>query len=203
MYPCAEGTYWDTNTCDCVFNPSPILVDIAGNGFNLTNAASEVSFDLDCNGIAENLSWTASNSDDAWLVLDRNRNGTVDNGQELFGNYTPQPSPPDGEQPNGFVALGVYDVPVNGGNNDGRIDEADSIYSSLRFWVDTNHNGVSEAGELHTWASLGVSALDLNYKSSKRTDAHGNQFRYRAKVNDAKGAQVDRWAWDVYLVTAP
>ncbi len=61
---------------------------------------------------------------------------------------------------------------------------------------------MSEASELHSLASLGVTALHLDYKESKRTDEHGNSFRYRAKVDDAKGSKVTRWAWDVFLVKA-
>ena len=67
----------------------------------------------------------------------------------------------------------------------------------------SNHNGVSEAGELDALPSLNISALHLDYKESKRTDEHGNRFRYRAKVGDAKGAKAGRWAWDVFLVKAP
>jgi len=51
--------------------------------------------------------------------------------------------------------------------------------------------------------TLDVARLRLDYKESKRTDEHGNRFRYRAKVDDAKGAKAGRWAWDVLLVHAP
>ena len=84
----------------------------------------------------------------------------------------------------------------------GVIDSRDAVFTRLRLWRDANHDGVSEAGELHTLPGLGLAALDLKYRESKREDEHGNQFRYRAKVAGAQGAQAGRWEWDVVLVRA-
>lgn len=95
----------------------------------------------------------------------------------------------------------MFDQPANGGNGDGMINASDAVFSQLRLWQDVNHNGFSEQGELHTLRNFSVTTLELDYKESKQVDQHGNQFRFRAKVKDAKGTQVNRWAWDVFLVS--
>src|SRR5262249_21806024 len=140
------------------------------------------------------------NSDEAWLVIDLNGNGTIDNGTDLFGDLSPQPEPSGSEKKNDFRALAEYDKTPNGGNTDNQTDSRDAVFSSLRLGQDKNQIGLSESTELHELPSLNLAVINLDYKSSKKIDRYGNQFSYQAKVKNARGQQAGRWAWDVYLV---
>jgi hypothetical protein len=172
---------------------SPIIIDLAGNGFDLTDVTHGVRFNLNPTGDFEQVSWTAPGSDDAWLALDRNGNGVIDDGTELFGNFTPQPS---SNSRQGYLALGVFDL-----NRDDAIDTRDAIFAQLRLWQDRNHDGVSSANELATLDAHGIVGLGLRVTGERQTDEHGNLFRYSAHVFRAPGSRVGPLSYDVFLIT--
>lgn len=203
--PCLGGgggtsfTPGDTgHSPDC----SPIVIDVSGEGFKLTNAQNGVQFDIAGTGHLIQIAWTAKDSANALLCLDRNGNGVIDSGKELFGNVTDQaPSP----QPNGFLALAEFDKPENGGNGDGVIDQHDRIFTSLRLWIDVNHDGISQPEELFSLSQKGITSISLRYRESRRMDEFGNQFRFRSAIGSSGqvsgGSSVGRMAYDVFLVT--
>ncbi|HZI17416.1 MAG TPA: hypothetical protein VEY09_02385 [Pyrinomonadaceae bacterium] len=189
------GQRWNSATCTCDCNQSwgcasPVIIDLAGNGFRLTNLAGGVLFDIDGAGRAGQIAWTAAGSDDAFLALDRDGDGLITRGAELFGNYSEQPLSPER---NGFAALAALDA-----NGDGRISVLDPVYPLLRLWVDSNHDGVSQPSELHPLAVRGVSAVDTAYKLSARRDEHGNRFRFKGRA--VLGGR-ERLIYDVFLKT--
>ena len=195
----------DPPTCDhydCEYGSwqcygSPIVIDVRGEGFHMTDLQHGVLFDFVGNGSMVKIAWTDPNFGNAWLALDRNGNGTIDDATELFGDLTPQPA---SNHPNGYLALAEYDKPESGGNGDGFIDRSDRVYSQLRLWIDSNHNGVSERSELYTLDQLHVLRIALQYHGSRQRDQYGNLFRYKSMIWDEYGERPDRVTYDVFLL---
>lgn len=185
----------DNTTAVCPCPGSPIVIDVAGDGVELTSLRDGVKFGLRP-GTTGSVSWTSIDSDDAWLVMDRNGNGAVDDGSEMFGNFTLQPPLQQGEQQkNGFRALALLDA-----NRDGSVDKLDPEFEQLRLWRDIDHDGISLPDELFALPALGVEGLSVEYSPSTVVDQHGNRFVYRAAVDPAPGSTVGMTAWDVWLV---
>jgi hypothetical protein len=188
---------WVGGTCE--LPNCPLIVDTAHDGYRLTSVEDGVRFDLNADGVAEQVAWTRRDSDDAFLVMDRNGNGQIDDGTELFGNFTPVFS--DGSDvtaPNGFEALRFGESPSHGPSYpDRQIDRRDAIYGQLMLWRDRNHNGISEPGELEPLAHSGIVAIDTDYKRSRRVDRFGNEFRQRGRVIWKGGGADD--LYDVWL----
>jgi hypothetical protein len=193
--------YTCNSTCDCQFS-SPIIIDIEGEGFHLTSAEGGVYFDIGAMGYKQHVSWTDARYHNAFLVLDRNHDGVINDAKELFGSATPQPKSGD---PNGFLALAVYDEPENGGNGDGVIDSRDAVWPDLRLWIDANHDGISQPDELVRLEDEGVYSIELGYKLTPGKDEFGNEFVYKGHVNARRkieGDEVNRTIYDVILVLA-
>lgn len=187
---------WDESTCTCTDLDTPIVIDTGTGGFAFSSVDRGVLFDLNSDGRKELMAWTAQGSDDGFLVLDRNGNGVIDNGSELFGSSTEQADVP-GVERNGFLALGESDRAENGGNGDGFLTAQDRIFSSLRVWIDENRDGLSEDHELLSLKQLGIVKISLDYWESRRRDEHGNEFRLLSHVGFQDRAR--RLASDVYL----
>ncbi len=135
-------------------------------------------------------------SDDAFLALDRDGNGTIDNGAELFGNFTPQP---EASPKHGFLALASFDETIeDGGNGDGLISALDAVYGQLVAWVDANHDGFSDSEEILSLDEAGIESIDLDYRESRKKDPFKNEYRYRARAYYSDGSHA--WAYDVLLL---
>ena len=144
---------------------SPLILDLDGNGVETLDMASGVYFDHDGNGFAQQSGWV--HPKDGLLVLDRNGNGLIDDGSELFGNNTLLSN--GAYAVNGFEALAELDA-----NGDGVIDANDAAFGDLRVWRDLNGDGITDAGELFTLSELGIASLNLAYEALDITDAQGN-----------------------------
>lgn len=172
-------------------NPSPIVLDLDGNGVSTTSLEEGAHFDLEDDGFRQRTGWVQPT--DGLLALDRNGDGKITSGRELFGNQTLLA---DGSAaPNGFVALAELDV-----NQDGVIDSSDPIFSNLVLWKDADGDGQSTPDELLSLAQAGVQSISVAYIEDTTngipTDAFGNQLRQVGSYTTADGTvrtAIDVW----------
>jgi len=127
----------------------PVSLDLDGDGIEtIIKENSSVYFDVDDSGFLKKTAWIGA--DDAFLTIDRNYNGTLDSGRELFSN--------------GKVALGRRGLAGMGwvdANYDGKITSADPVWNEINVWQDANSNGAQDAGESQSLSDLGIT--ELNY----------------------------------------
>jgi hypothetical protein len=131
------------------FAADPIILDLGADGISFTDVANGVSFDADGDGDEEQIAWTTG--EDGVLALDVDGSGAIENGTEIFS-----PDFAGGGHVNSVAALATLDS-----NDDSVIDAGDDRFDELLVWTDTNHDGVSDGGELHSLADLGIESIDL------------------------------------------
>lgn len=139
----------------------PLAVDLDGDGIETVSQNAGIVFDTDADGLKTGTSWLKG--DDGWLVIDKNNNGKIDNGSELFGDaYVKQDQT---KAKDAYDALGDVDS-----NHDGMITAADAKFAELKIWQDKNQNGISEANELKTLDEIGLVELKVGRTSSAATN---------------------------------
>ena len=156
----------------------PILLDLSGDGIQLTEAGKGANFDINADGIMDNTAWVKGNT--AMLVYDKNGNNQIDNGSELFGDQ-------NGAK-DGFKELAKYDS-----NSDGKIDSKDSIYKNLKLYRDLNGDGKMSANEFNTLQEMGIKTLNLECDEAD-DDVNGNSIVLRGsfeREDGTKGEMAD------------
>ncbi|AIC10540.1 calcium-binding protein [Xylella fastidiosa subsp. sandyi] len=151
----------------------PLVLDLDGDGIETLAAGKNILFDHDGDGITHASGWVKS--DDGLLVLDRNGNGRIDNGSELFGADT--------VLSNGHTAASGFDALRDlDSNGDGLFSAADARFTDVRVWRDLNQDGQSQANELFTLSTLGIASITLTPTDTQRVNlGNGN-------VMDARGS---------------
>ena len=210
MIPVASATADDTDTSPAPQRPrsepppdteptpinfgSPIVISFSGR-YSLSGLDDPVWFDIDADGVKDGLAWTAAGSDDAFLALDRDGNGVITDGSELFGDATRLRN--GRVASNGFEALQELDD-----NADGVIDSRDRTWPDLILWQDRDHDGVSSAAEQRAVENSSVVGIGLTHAWSGRCDRFGNEFRYRSAVEiESHGQRRRQPVYDIFFVT--
>lgn len=145
----------------------PLALDLDGDGIETRGADGQVVFDLDADGLKTGTGWIRP--DDGLLVLDRNQNGVIDDGRELFGDQTVLS---DGNLArDGFEALADLDS-----NKDGQFDANDAQYGAVRIWRDLNQDGISQSNELLTMVQADIASINLDAAPADTNDGNNNNI---------------------------
>ncbi len=163
------GTCNDPN---CMGQWEPLVLDLNGDGVNTTATDDMVWFDLNGDGDKDHITWTNKATIEGFLWINLGGKNRVDDGTELFGIGTVMPGGTKARD--GFEALEIYDRVDHGGNADGVIDSNDAAWNKLRVWIDANHNGICEPGEVSPLAKYGVEGISLARTRTSVVDAQGN-----------------------------
>lgn len=143
---------------------TPIILDLNGDGVHTLGMNAGVTFDLFADGQATHTGWVSAS--DGLLVLDRNHDGAINDGSELFGSSTRLLN--GSNAPDGYAALRELDS-----NHDGVISNEDDAFADLRVWVDGNSDGVSDYSEIRSLDSLAISKINVNATTDSGSD-NGN-----------------------------
>jgi Ca2+-binding RTX toxin-like protein len=158
----------------------PIVVDLDGDGLELRAADGQVLFDHDADGVRTGTGWVRP--DDALLVWDRNGNGQIDNGRELFGE--------DFVKSNGQLAIDGFDALADvDTNTDGTFSNLDAEFGSVRLWRDVNQNGLADAGELSALVTAGIAGFSVAGTPSGAL-INGNRVASTGPVTRADGTTL-------------
>jgi Ca2+-binding RTX toxin-like protein len=151
----------------------PLILDLNGDGVRLTNwGSSPVLFDIDDDGSKELSGWASA--EDGIVVLDLNSNGVIDSMREVLSEYFNNTTPGTKRFSDGFAALASLDS-----NIDGRFDSLDAQWANVRVWVDADSDGVTDSGELKTFASLGITRINLDAVRQSGEIRDGNEVLAR------------------------
>jgi hypothetical protein len=156
----------------------PIILDLDGDGLETVGLNANIHFDHDGDGVLTKTGWAGK--DDALLVWDRNGNGTIDTGAELFGDFTPLPN--GTLAPNGFAALAALDT-----NGDGILDATDPAFAELKLWRDASQDGISQGGEFISLADAGIVSLNLANALKNQRLSNGNTLSREGSFTRADG----------------
>ncbi|MBV6407860.1 MAG: hypothetical protein EFKGCFLK_01428 [Rhodocyclaceae bacterium] len=176
---------------------SPIILDLDGDGVETMAVGAGAYFDHNADGFAESTGWVGA--DDGLLVFDRDGNGRIDSGRELFGSETLLAN---GEKAaNGFEALNEFDA-----NADGLINDQDAVWANLKVWRDLDGDGYSASNELLSLSDAGVASISTGYANSNFVDPAGNEHRQVggfSRTDGTIGAATDVWFQRNMLQTIP